>query len=1060
MEYLRYGLHVSQRGVLASELYGDDAEGALERYEALEVPLFDDLTHQERVQWVQSTRVPHHEDDLVLRDVVISKYILEMLSGYQNDLFVREEGKSRAPHRDVSSIGSNTLGAISGIGELWSKSSTCLRVAAIGVTQETCQVVLDWFVRFANDIQYCRTVVGAVMEQVILPIGVDTQKLAVLTGKKLNFAEKTLLDQLIAHGGDSLIPLYASVYDELAKIDAFIAEFQLRLHKEAQDGQTQDLSIAGLYLAMKSRRSLFSSMKGSLQGVLLAIDHYSDAGSNSLNRQDGADFSTPYYTPHHKASVDDLLPALLQFVLEETSASWVVNKGSLDIKPHVSGSSQAGEDEERDCCGLLRTNPPFDEKESNLALDLSFCEAPLWSGFCAGLIQKLIDVDVASISVHAGQKLSRKGSVNARSALTSQSARHSGGLVLIWNLAMDCELDFDVIAKFPIVLNRIVPAASNTVANFKSIATNASKLFKMILGSERDHSTPSALHTDVSLALRNVMRLRDAKSHQSLFRNDPDELVLMCTGASGSFKSAESDDSSDQQSRTEVKSIETALNRGEFSILGGVSLLSIVILRPLVSMIQSVAALAATAVVEPRGFNLLGHLEYLRLLFFMGGEVFGRETDKFLGASQAQSTKSPGSVLVTIQETYKSLLRRYATEQHNSAFSGEIFLQLRSGAKSSGSTKRSRPLNFEVELYSASVSLTNTLQQTISTCTDGGATTSGVQRGGAAVSSIAVAASFTPTSAALDDETSVSKSQTRNLKASVLPSNAAASLYLSDLMCDNLSIDMSYPFPLNKVISPDRVRRMMIMYRYLLKISCWLYAAEETWKMDSVSLKALTTCCATGWPAGSASMLVDPLNRCRVSLYWLLHTVKGIQYYFLSDIHDVMWPRLQAEIASAAELSTAHLVHAFDNFLSGVERLLALYESQVMEVLKRGHAAVSAFQLALLLCDSIFETYGKRQEKADAPAEGVKSVLLSRCALLLKKADTEFASARDTVTSFLAILAQSSGEGYRSGVVSRLRRYNELNTVDMSIMDVANETRKLSAILGGHWNTHPGFTSK
>jgi hypothetical protein len=899
------------------------------------------------------------------------------------------------------------------------------------------------------------------MDQLILPIGVDVQKLGILAGRKLDFSDKTLLLELLSYGGDSLIPLYSSVYDEIVKLDAFLSELQLQLHNKFQGAKSVDFSIIGLYLTMKSRKALFSSITGSLRGVLLAIDNYSDTDLNLVDGFDEADLSNSHYTPHHKASVDDLLPALLQYVLDEASASWVVNLSAV-TDPVISRNDGVAAKTERDKPEMRSSND-----EANLTLALPMYESPLWGMYCAALTQRLIEVEVTSVALHAGHKLTRKGSVSGKpTATTSQSKNRTGGLLPIWKLAAECELDFDVLAKFPMVLNRIFSTDSNnTVSNFKSISTYASHLFKFIFGVNAGDSTTTVIHRVTGSEIMTLENRDGANPSFCLFRNDPCELKLICAGWTqllGS-KNGESEIEAEGYDQADIDGVR---GRGEFSILSGASLLSVVIVRPIVSMIHSVAALAATTVLDPRGFNLVGHLEYLRLLFFMGGEVFGRETDKLLHAFgfQNRNAKSPGSVLVTIQEVYKSLLGRYTAEQHNSAFSGEIFLQLRAGPRNVPSLKRSRPMNFEVELYSASISLSNTLQQTISTCHDGGATASGVQRAGGAVSNIAVAASFTPSLSNAHEETQASRARDssdvpRDLRASNLPSNAAASLYISDLICDNLSIDMSYPFPLNKVISPDRIHRMLVMYRYLLKISCWLYAAEETWKIDSVSIKLLTACCASGWSTGSAALLVEPLTRCRVSLYWILHTVKGIQYYFLSDIHDVLWLKLQAEIASSGKLCTANLVNSFDGFLSGVERLLSLYESQVMDVLRRGHVALSSYRLALLLCDSIIETYDRDQVGANASAEGVKGVLLSRCALLLKKADAEFASAREAVTSFLAILGMSSAEGYRSGLVSKLRRYNELNTVDMSALDVANETRKLHSILGGHWNTHPGLNA-
>lgn len=648
----------------------------------------------------------------------------------------------------------------------------------------------------------------------------------------------------------------------------------------------------------------------------------------------------------------------------------------------------------------------------------------------------------------------------------------------LWSSSRQSQKEFELVSRIPAVLGSLragkeLRGEGAVTGVFREIGDLVCENLSAVLIGQRHNVTVN--NDFISCAVKEdridnsapaIAVLR--KERHPLFQNTTEELMEALQIDLSRRCEIQSDGS--QLLSTPTRSYFNGL-----SVISASAVLRASVVGPLIAAINRTSAAAASALVRvPRllstaeggdsgerlskGFMLMHHMEYLRMLFLMGGETIRPwgpiATDSSADPTQSHWQQSPGAVFVSLQEAYCVLLDRKIQRQHES-----INVMARGEINPMSDARGTDFMAFSPELYTLSQGMLSQLMASLPIHEAAHHASSAGSEGLSTGTSVGVAVSFRP-GGGTDFRTSEA--------TAVKPSSPWASAAVAALLSDHLAVELYYPFPLNKVITPVVIKRLRSVLMELLNITTLRWAVESTWKLDKIS-KAVFEKVIIGYKgAGEVLVLKKCLDRCRVSLSWLVHTIRGILYYFMSEIHDILWARLCEDMQMASQISITKQGIAVELFVAHVQGLLSLYEISISALLAKGHAAVSAYQLALLAMRDVCNCSQQESATEISLDSSRTPLLVAKCVAALKRADLEFAALRISLGDFLDVLGSLGGDGSRSisgsrvwnagmaGIVNaadRMASGGEWNR-EASRAFAVNEARRLNAILGGAWNSY------
>ena len=248
-EYLRYGAHIShcERSI----------DMTLNFYSIME-----EQGNCTSIRYLNKST----ECALVIENCEACRMILQMLGGFQSDLFFRT---------DPTACGDR--------GSSWIRSAAAARSCVPGMSVKATQELLSWFINLADDIQYCRCISGTAVELASLPSGDKKFGIQHILGSGVLYINR--VGQIIDSVNEAecvltsaLMSLYSTVHEKIDLFSGVLASEEKKIFENTGDPSlyeavcTRNVTLISLYLFMKQWARLFAIMKSiinSTQSIFL-----------------------------------------------------------------------------------------------------------------------------------------------------------------------------------------------------------------------------------------------------------------------------------------------------------------------------------------------------------------------------------------------------------------------------------------------------------------------------------------------------------------------------------------------------------------------------------------------------------------------------------------------------------------------------------------------------------------------------------------------------------------------------------------------------------------------
>ena len=597
----------------------------------------------------------------------------------------------------------------------------------------------------------------------------------------------------------------------------------------------------------------------------------------------------------------------------------------------------------------------------------------------------------------------------------------SDHLLQLWTIAGNSRKEFEVVSRIPDVLEYTTRSQSRALDGafvsdiFQLVAdTSCGNISSTFVGSMDESRKVDNSNEDTGLHISLPSR---SNGRHELFRNTSSGIMDIIE--------VQTDFSHVKYAEKNVSTVVGNEHRDDVDIMSCHSFLRLSVVHPLVHMIRDICAKAATALlVVPisahraelldksvsstgTGFQLMHHLEYIRMLFLMGGEgsrhLLANAVSRVIAphSDVEQSLLSPGAIFIPLQESYTTLLSEMILLRHRSTGTdGQSF----TASASAIHRDRAAPLlGLSQKLYSLGQTMLSILLNSLPShprlpqnCTESFST------GGTVGVSV-----FFRADASTRSEERASESVGRSTAPSVAIS-PWPSLTLSNLICEHLTLELYYPFPLNRILSPALMSRLNNILIDLLDINILRWGIEATWKLDKISKASLENILMGYRSEEEVSALKRRLDMCRATLTWLLHCTKGYLFFVLSEVHDSEWEHFVRRVEFASQVSIEMQTQEVSMYVQRAEGLLSLYSYQMAKVISAGHAAISAYQLCLHsirdICDcGISKPNSVDKEEGMLGSENTSTVI-ARCVVSIKRSGVECGALNIALTSFMDVI--------------------------------------------------------
>ncbi len=627
----------------------------------------------------------------------------------------------------------------------------------------------------------------------------------------------------------------------------------------------------------------------------------------------------------------------------------------------------------------------------------------------------------------------------------------AGPLQSVWSAISKCDGEFEIISKFSAARAAASGATVSTgtsAALFERISQEACSLYEYSISKLIFvQSGENALYVNSVEEEKNDELPKDnialAKRGLGLFHYDSDEILSILRIPRHQHNSSfETGYTHNKYGANVDPRILAALNISMSQ--SAPSFINSVICRPLRGVVRLLSQSAASTMISSLGFNILRHMEYLKLLFLMGSETVSTDLEsRAAGATatkEATASSSPASIHIMLIEAFRTVFRKSVTSQYKSNISSSDSV---SSAKLSVSkTNRvgnSAVLSYDTEFFSLGQTMTFHLSQSLPKSAQLTEMGSNFLSG----SGIGVSVAFRSQPVTSKAESS-QQQQLDGQGLGAYSEERCPSGYWAQQMINSLSIELQYPFPFNKVITREYLLRLHKALRCLLSIALMKSAIEELWKQDRVSRKQLLDLVSVHKAPADAAMLISSLERCRASRTWLLHTVKGLQYHVLSAIHESLWSAFMEDMRERGMDSVQQQRKAFEKYVDDVDLWIRLSQRETEVIIEKGHLAISSFYSAIVAANEICLLVQKQPKRQPNDISGSQNLLLSigigKCILSMKRADIEFVAVRSAVSQLISDIDDNAG-----AFVLRQQSRRTGSTVSAA----SNHAKKLSTVLGG-----------
>ena len=658
----------------------------------------------------------------------------------------------------------------------------------------------------------------------------------------------------------------------------------------------------------------------------------------------------------------------------------------------------------------------------------------------------------------------------------------AGPLQAVWSAISKCDGEFEIISKFPMaseISSSDAAANSSSAALFQQISRDSCALYEHAI---RELLFPFirgingvSLRTFRSGGNREINReeQEEGSSHKSishsetlekkrfqLFRHDTEEIFEILKVPRSHQNSALTTAPIGVHGRLHIN--ERSLAALSIAMTQSApSFFDSVICLPLRNVVTHLSQSAAVTMLSSKGFNILRHIEYVKLLFLMGAETLA--TDVELGSSSdtprtadSAMNPSPASIHIMLIVAFRTVFRKSVMSQYERHFSADNISSAKPPAMKSSRVGSSAVLSYDTEFYSLgqtmSIHLSQSLPKSMQLMDAGSSLLSGAGIG-VSVSfrspSVSIIATSGGSSSALGSPTQQQQAD-QVLKESegrqeVYSEERCPSGYWAQQIIDSLSVELQYPFPYYKVITREYLLKLHQAMRRLMNIALMKSAVEELWKQDKVSRQSLLDAVRAHKAQEDASALLLSLERCRASRTWLLHIIKGLQYHVLSAVHENMWSAFLTSIREHGKDSVQQQRKLFEKYVDDVDQWIRLSQRETEVIIGKGHLAVSSFYTAIVAANDIcMHHQAQRKVQSTDDANGSHelhmSIGIGKCIIAMKRADMEFAAVRSLMSQLISDVDDNAGAFI-------LRQ--QARRTDSTFSAVSNHAKKLSTVLGG-----------